>query len=388
MYLQLTAADIACAVNAGPLSAVEVIDAALARGDRVDPPLRAFTQVWPDRARAWAEQVDRAQADGARLGLAGVSIGVKASEGLDSVQTRRLLAAGCVPIGMTSVPTSAAAWQTWGHTDRGPTVNPYHCGWSPGGSSAGSAVAVAAGIVPLATGSDGAGSIRIPAAWCGVVGLKLTTGRLPARDRAGLTIGGPLTRHAIDAAAYLTAVGGPAQEAAAPLPARPLVAWSATLGFADTQPEIAAVAAGALRRLTDGVQLTDVQVQLRDPAPAWPALRAAHPQRQQIEAARSLRRDNDDALRRLFGRVDLVATPTTPNPPHGHDGPGTAMSVALTWAFNLSGHPAISIPAGFTPAGAPVGVQLVARPGAEQLLVAVASDAQHRLGSTGPARQW
>jgi amidase len=131
-YLQLTAADIACAVNAGALSAVEVIDAALARGDRVDPPLRAFTQVWPDRARVCAEQVDRAQASGARLGLAGVPIGVKASEGLDSVQTRRLLAAGCVAIGTTSVPTSATAWQTWGHTDRGPTVNPYHAAWSPG----------------------------------------------------------------------------------------------------------------------------------------------------------------------------------------------------------------------------------------------------------------
>ncbi|MBV8996026.1 MAG: hypothetical protein JO287_20525, partial [Pseudonocardiales bacterium] len=146
-YGGLTARDIATAVNAGAVSAVEVLDAAWARLDRVDPLLRAFTQAWPDRARCWAEQVDRARARGIRLVLAGVPIGIKASEGLESVQSQRLLAAGCVPIGITSVPTSATAWQTWGHTDRGPTCNPHHPAWSPGGSSAGSAAAVAAGIV-------------------------------------------------------------------------------------------------------------------------------------------------------------------------------------------------------------------------------------------------
>lgn len=91
-----------------------------------------------------------------------------------------------------------------------------------------------------------------------------------------------------------------------------------------------------------------------------------------------LRRDNNARLQRLFRVVDLVATPTTPNLPHGHDGPGATLSVALTWAFNLSGHPAISIPAGLTAtAGAPVGLQLVAQPGSEQLLLSLASHAQH-----------
>ena len=377
-YVQMTARTIATAVNAGTVSAVEVIQAALARLDRVDPQLRAFTQAWPDRARAWAQHVDRVRARGARLVLAGVPIGVKASEGLKSVQTRRLLAAGCIPIGTTSVPTSATAWQTWGHTDRGPTLNPHHRLWSPGGSSAGSAAAVAAGIVPLATGSDGAGSIRIPAAWCAVLGLKPTTGLLPARDRAGLTIGGPLARHTTDAAAYLTAVAGPAGDAAAPVPALPLVAWSATLGFADTHPEIATVAARALQRLADRVELTETPVQLRDPQQAWQALRSHQADRRQIEAANAARRDNDDRLQRLFHALDVLATPTTPNAPHGHDGPGRAVNVALTWAFNLSGHPAISIPAGLTQAGAPVGLQLVARPGSEQLLLALAAHAQHR----------
>jgi Asp-tRNA(Asn)/Glu-tRNA(Gln) amidotransferase A subunit family amidase len=161
-------------------------------------------------------------------------------------------------------------------------------------------------------------------------------------------------------------------------PARPLVAWSATLGFADTHPEIATVAARALQRLADRVELTETPVQLRDPQQAWQALRSHQADRRQIEAANAARRDNDDRLQRLFHAVDVLATPTTPNAPHGHDGPGRAVSVALTWAFNLSGHPAISIPAGLTQAGAPVGLQLVARPGSEQqLLLALAAHAQH-----------
>lgn len=364
-------------MNEGALSAVEVLDAALDRLARVDPQLRAFTQVWADQARARAHRIDQARADGVRLVLAGVPIGVKASEGLGSVQTQRLLAAGCIPIGATSVPTSGTAWQTWGHTDRGPTTNPHDPRWSPGGSSAGSAAAVAAGIVPLATGSDGAGSVRIPAAWCGVVGLKPTNGLLPARDRAGLNIGGPLARHVTDASAYLSAVTGPAFDSAALVPARVKVAWSATLGFADTHPEIATVATAALERLTDWVEITDNPVHLRDPHQAWLDLRRHQPGRQ--EATATVRQDNTDRLARLFQSVDLLATPTTPNPPHGHDGPGTALSVALTWAFNLSGHPAISIPAGLTTTGAPVGLQLVARPGAEQSLLSLATHAQQRL---------
>ena len=189
-------------------------------------------------------------------------------------------------------------------------------------------------------------------------------------------IGGPLARHATDATAYLTAIAGSAWDAAAPIPARPTVAWSATLGFADTHPEIAAVAARALQRLTDRVQLTDVPVHLLDPQGAWQILRSGQADRQQIQAADALRWDNDDRLQRLFRAVDVLATPTTPNAPHGHDGPGRAVSVALTWVFNLSGHPAISIPAGLTQASAPVGLQLVARPGSEQLLLALAAHAQ------------
>ncbi len=193
-YAALSALDVAGLVGRGALTAVGVVTAALARIGERDPGVRAFTEVWPERALAEAARVDARIAGGARLPLAGVPLGVKTGEGPGSYQNTRLAAAGCVPVGATSAPRTGRGWQTYGHTDRGPTLNPFDPAWSPGGSSAGSAAAVAAGLVPLASGSDGAGSVRIPAAWCGVLGLKPTNGLLPARDRAGLNSPGVLAR--------------------------------------------------------------------------------------------------------------------------------------------------------------------------------------------------
>ncbi|MFE0807490.1 amidase [Streptomyces sp. NPDC058848] len=381
-YSTLSAVEIAGLVRRGDVTAVDVVTAALAAIEERDDGVRAFTEVWREQALGRAHDVDARLARGDRLPLAGVPIGVKAGEGPGSWQNARLAAAGCVPVGATSVPRTGRGWQTYGHTGRGPTLNPFHAAWSPGGSSAGSAAAVAAGLVPLASGSDGAGSVRIPAAWCGVIGFKPTNGRLPSRDRAGLNSPGVLVRDPADALAYLRAVDGEPEPAGRP--AHPLAAvWSADLGHADTDPAVTAVARRAALRLARDRLITltgSAGPLLVDPADAWTSLRAGACDRTDAHGAAA----NDRLLRRCFEDADLILTPTTPHPPHGHDGPGDRMSVALTWAFNISGHPALSLPAGFTPQGAPVGLQIVARPHEEGTLLGVARDAARLLPARRP----
>ncbi|MFG2951471.1 amidase family protein [Streptomyces adustus] len=383
-YALLSASDIARHVNRGDLAAREVVAAALARIMERDDGVRAFTDIWAERALARAVELDARLARGAVLPLAGVPIGVKAGEGADSFQNTRLTAAGCVPVGATSVPRSRQGWQTYGHTDRGPTLNPLDPAWSPGGSSAGSAAAVAAGLVPMASGSDGAGSVRIPAAWCGVTGFKPTNGLLPSRDRAGLNSPGVLARSPLDAAAYLDAVAA-VRTVPADSGAPPTAVWSATLGYADTDAAVAAVALRAARTLAEQGVLSvsaDRPPTLVDPAPAWTALRAGGRPPADVDRAVAV---NGARLRDCFAHADLLLTPTTPHPPHGHDGPGARMSVALTWTFNITGHPALSLPAGRTARGEPVGLQLVAPHGADARLLDVACRAARALSASTAA---
>lgn len=388
----LSAERIAAGVRAREVLAVDVVVAALARIERAEPTLCAFGEVWAEEALRRAAEVDEQVAAGTRLPLAGVPIGVKGRSGMRTAPARALVAAGCVPVGATSVPGPGTPWQTWGLGAGGRTVNPWRADRTPGGSSAGSAAAVAAGLVPMATGTDGAGSVRIPAAWCGVVGLKTTNGRLPSADRTGLAAAGVLTRHASDAAAYWRCVRGAAEQdgheeadsaagSAEDAPPPATAVWSADLGFADTDPEPAAIAHSAALRLADtglvrfaGPART---APLMDPGPAWLALRSApDTDPAAVRAAQELRAENDRRLAALFAGADLLLTPTTPNAPHVHEGPGERYSTALTWAFNLSGHPATSIPAGFDSDGCPVGLQLVARHGGEDLLLRVTRAAE------------
>lgn len=408
----LSAEEIASAVRSRALRAVDVVAEALDRIEQADPVLSAFIEVWADDALRRAGEVDARVEAGERLPLAGVPIGVKGRRGLGTAGP--LLEAGCVAVGATSVPGPGTVWQTWGLGRHGPTVNPWRHDRTPGGSSAGSAVAVAAGLVPLATGNDGAGSVRIPAAWCGVVGLKVGNGRLPSSDRTGLMVPGVLTRRAGDAAAYWRVMSGNAMaagpgaevgsragaEAGAGAGSRagagaeagagfmsatadpPTAVWSPDLGFDSPDPDVVAVAHAAALRLDEAgaLRLTRPRAPLRlhDPAPAWLALRT--PGAGPTPEVHRIRAANDSRLAALFAGTRLLLTPTAPTAPHGHEGPGERYSTALTWAFNLSGHPAISIPAGFGPDGCPVGLQLVAAHGEEALLLEVAGAAEGHLG--------
>ncbi|MFH9015895.1 amidase family protein [Streptomyces sp. NPDC017943] len=363
--------------------------AALRRIARADPDLCAFLEVWPEEALRRAAEVDALLDEGGAPGgrplpLAGVPVAVKGRHGLRSAGV--LVEAGCVVVGATSVPGPGTAWQTWGLGARGRTVNPWRADRTPGGSSAGAAAAVAAGLVPLATGADGAGSVRIPAAWCGVLGLKATNGRLPSADRTGLAAPGVLARSARDAELWWRVVSG---EPPSPAVALPVTAvWSSGLGFAVPDPEPVALARAAVERLVAAgvVRLVRprVPVGLADPGPAWLALRAAGAGRAAggpgpgADGAHRVRARNDRRLAELFDGAQLLLTPTAPTAPHGHEGPGDRYSTSLTWAFNLSGHPALSLPAGFGGDGCPAGLQLVAPHGREALLLAVAREAEAR----------
>lgn len=351
------------------------LETALARIDRLDPGLCAFTEVWPEEARARAGAASR-------LPLAGLPFAVKGRAGIRSYAARRLIAAGGIPVGATSVPGPGTSWQTWGQGAHGRTVNPWRSDRSPGGSSAGSAVAVAAGMVDLATGSDGAGSVRIPAAWCGVFGLKTTGGLLPSPDRTGLASPGLLASSAELAEACLHHVvdGGTPRPARLPVPA----VYSPDLGFAPVDPDVAEVTRRAAGRLVEAgvVRLVPGSCELLDPADAWLAVRAGDP----APSAERLRAANDRTLDALFARTPLLLTPVTPNRPHGHGGPGDVYSTALTWVFNLSGHPAASLPAGFTKDGCPVGLQLVTDRGTDAALLGIACAAERALPARRPPR--
>ncbi|WP_330242310.1 amidase family protein [Streptomyces sp. NBC_00525] len=346
--------------------------AVLAAIERADRKLCAFLDVWPDEALARLPAASG-------LPLAGLPFAVKGPSGIRSYAARRLIAAGGVPVGSTSVPGPGTYWQTWGLGAHGRTVNPWRPDRTPGGSSAGSAAAVAAGLVALATGSDGAGSVRIPAAWCGVFGLKTTNGLLPSPDRSGLASAGVLAASADAAETYLRCV----LDGYAPVaPRLPLAAaYSPDLGFADTEPEVAAVVRGAVRRLEAAgvVRTAGGGCALLDPVDVWTAVRGGNVTPREAES----RAENDRRLDAFFARTPLLLTPVTPNRPHGHEGPGETFSTALTWAFNLSGHPAASVPAGFTADGCPVGLQLVADRGRDAELLGAARAVERALSAGG-----
>jgi aspartyl-tRNA(Asn)/glutamyl-tRNA(Gln) amidotransferase subunit A len=424
-------------VRSKDLSPVELMGETLKRIEAVNPTLNAFVAIRAeqamDEAKAMAESIAAGNDPGP---LAGIPIGVKDLEDVkgmvtsfgsipyrdnlalqDSVQVDRLKAAGAIVVGKTNTPEFAFTGFTKNRL-YGVTRNPWNIERTPGGSSGGSAAAVASGIVPLATGSDAGGSIRIPACYSGCFGLKPSNGRIPLAPMhllymSGVWTLGPLSRTVGDAALYLDCAAGyhPADPGSLPppgisyvecldkLPGGLRIGFSPTLGYALVEKDVMALVEQAVNAFEDmGHSIEIWEGQTPEVSQAWSDLTICdiyaqvHTDLENIrsEMGRTLvtsldyakglsvndyigiqriRIELNGALQEFFDRFDLLLTPTLPTeafaaqgpPPkeiNGHPIP-LLWAVAFTYPFNLSGHPAATVRAGFTETGLPAGLQII-----------------------------
>ncbi|MCX5736228.1 MAG: amidase family protein, partial [candidate division NC10 bacterium] len=305
----LSAIDLADLIRRKQVSPVEVVEALLGRIELVNPRLNAYCTVTADAARTAARAAEAAVLRGDPLGpLCGVPFSVKdlvITRGVrtafgsriyehhipdeDAPVVERLCAAGAIMVGKTTTPEFG--WK--GATDSpltGISRNPWDLTKTPGGSSGGAAAAVAAGLAPLAVGTDGGGSIRIPASFCGVFGLKPTCGLVPVYptpNTGTLSHVGPMTRSVRDAAPMLQVLAGPDDRDPLSFPATGIdftgglddgirdlrVAWSPTFGYARVAPEVRVLAEAAAGRFQDlGCQVEEVERVFADPDPIWAPL--------------------------------------------------------------------------------------------------------------------
>lgn len=411
-----SASELADAVRAGERSAVEVLERCLAAIDAHNAELNAFVVLDVDGARAAAEAVDAAVARGEDPGpFAGVPLGVKDLEdcaGLptshgsllykdgppataDSIHLARLRAAGAIPVGKTAAPEFGTIQYTRTKAF-GTTRNAWDLERTPGGSSGGSAAAVAGGLVPMGTASDGGGSTRIPAGFSGLVGMKPSYGRVPhpTPDPAQTSVFGVEVTTVGDAARHLDVTAGPDDRDRVTLPPPPVryedaietldvaglrIGWSLDLGFAVVDPEVADLTRAAAETVAAaaGADLVDVDVHLTDPVRTWLTAGAVtlwleidqarhYPDRlhdltpfvrMALEAgfdkpvrsmASSLKRrlqlDQDCAA--IFDEVDVLLTPTTAIPAFVAEGPSptTIGGVDLVERFGPLAAGAMSVP--------------------------------------------
>ena len=443
-------------VRGGEISARELTELALARIERLNPFLRAFIAVDSDRALAQATACDAARERGEQQPLLGVPIAIKDESDVEGFVTtfggasqlspahadgeavRRLRAAGAVVVGKTAMPefgqfpfTESSAW--------GYTRNPWDATRTPGGSSGGTASAVAAGLVSAGLGSDGGGSVRIPAACCGVFGLKCQRGRVstapaPAIWEA-LGVIGPISRRVLDGALFCDAMRGNVAgdryrareprmtftEAARTPPGRLRIAVSQRpairgVRLAEAQAEAFQATVELLRNLGHDVHEADPDYPDMTPAFLPQFYGGVRAEAGQVELPHLLERRTKQtvaigrlfspaALRwavahgerlsarvnRFFETYDLLLTPMiAPRPRRvgALDGVGTVGAglralpyIAYAAVWNVCGNPAASIPAGFDPDGLPLSVQLVGRPHDEPTILQVAAQVEE-------ARPW
>ncbi|MEI8408685.1 MULTISPECIES: amidase [unclassified Kribbella] len=386
--MRTTAAAIAAQVRSGERTAVEVVEEALDAAARLDPVLHFVDELDPAGARAAARRLE------ATGPLAGVPFLVKARTPADSPIIGRLVAAGAIPIGTSTRARPGAVSQTFGWNGREYTRSPWDLSRSPGGSTAGGAAAVAAGVVPLATGGDSGGSLRIPASFCGVVGFKGTYGRIPravGRTLGGLTTAGLIGAVLDDVVLATSIASGPHRLDPTALPRWPVpdiaadrpwrVAYRSTLGRPEADPAVDVL---IRKRLTDcDVTVVDAPLELIAPDEAWQTLSGLDAGRGAEAAAanraREIRDHNNTALADLFELVDVLITPTTLTVAHGYDQHESSIVTGdPCWGFNVTGHPAVSVPVGLVD-GLPVGAQVVAPHGSDDLALAVANRLQAEL---------
>ncbi|HSF29728.1 MAG TPA: amidase [Candidatus Tectomicrobia bacterium] len=432
----MPAIELAAAIRTKQVSPVEVLDAVLARIDRLNPMLNAFCLLTTDTARQAAQAAEQAVMRGGALGaLHGVPVSIKdlvITKGVrtmrgsklyehdvpaeDAPVVERLKAAGAIILGKTTTPEFGFK----GVTDSpvtGLSRNPWHLERTPGGSSGGAGAAVATGMGPLAVGTDGGGSIRIPSSFCGIYGLKPHVGRVPvypASVTGDLSHVGPMTRTVQDAALMLSVIAGADDRDRFSLQTshpdylqtveediRGLrVAWSPDLGFAIVDPQVRHITAQAANAFSElGCHVEETHPDFDDPGELFQhffyvnigAMLQDYPGYEgqidpqllaninevaglsgQSYASSILRRSAIfDKVRRLFATYDLLLCPTVAVPPFGLglEGPteiaGRTVDrrawLALTPLFNLTGQPAATVPCGFTSDGLPIGLQIVGR---------------------------
>nr|WP_184043573.1 amidase family protein [Roseospira visakhapatnamensis] len=447
----------------GEVSPLELIDAAMDRTARVDPVVNAVPTLCPERARAAARRLTD---DVGGLGgleptapgwLAGLPVLIKDMTDVEGVRTtygspifrdhvparsglvvETLERRGAVVLGKTNTPEWAAGGNTF-NAVFGATRNPWDTRLSCGGSSGGSAVALATGMTWLATGSDMGGSLRLPAAFCGVVGLRPSPGRVARAPTADpwspLSVDGPMARDVADVALLLDAMTGahPADPLSVDAPAHPFLAaaerpkvpvrvgWSPNLGLWPVDPEVAALCAAAVRRFEDaGTLVDDACPDFMGARAVFQTLRAdafvtamgpmldTHRDQLKPEVVWNIEHglaqtqaDLSEAARgraALMARVaaffethDLLACPTVMVPPFPVEHrfvdrvADTRLETYVDWlgltsTLTLTACPVISLPCGTTAAGLPVGLQLMAPPRAEAALLSHAALLEGLLG--------
>jgi aspartyl-tRNA(Asn)/glutamyl-tRNA(Gln) amidotransferase subunit A len=435
---RLSAAELRHRYSRRELSPVDVTEAVLARIERLNPSLGAFCTLVPEAALAEARQAEAAIQRSEPQGLLhGVPVSIKDLLPTRGIRTtrgsllyadwvpefeppvvQRLRDAGAIVLGKTNTPEFG-----WKGVSSNrlfpPTRNPWSLERTAGGSSGGAGAAVAAGLGPIAQGSDGAGSIRIPSAFCGIFGHKPSFGlvpQVPTGATETLSHIGPMTRTVRDAALMLDVIVGPDDRDRNTIPrsvpsyTAPLetgirglrVAWSPDLGYARCDPEPRELAEAAARRFAElGCEVEEASPGLEDPYPILEPIYvggqagALHGRfaevRDQLDPGLATMIENGQHLtagdfvaamlaraglwERLHGfmqRYDLLLTPAVAVTafPHGRDwadtvgGEATEHFVAwtpYTYPFNLTGQPAATVPCGFSSDGLPVGLQIVGR---------------------------